>query len=47
LDAMVAAYTAWLAIRNPTEITRLGNRQEGYISLPAPELQEHYEAAAP
>jgi hypothetical protein len=42
LDAMVAAYTAWLAAARPTELTRLGNRQEGYITLPTPELKEKY-----
>lgn len=42
LDALVAAYTAWLAAAKPAEITRVGNKQEGFITLPAPELKEMY-----
>lgn len=42
LDALIAAYTAWLAVFKPGEVTRLGNRQEGYITLPAAELKEKY-----
>ncbi len=42
LDALVAAYTAWLAIVKPFELTRLGNKQEGFITLPAPVLKEKY-----
>lgn len=42
LDALVAAYTGWLAGVKPAEVTCLGNRQEGYLTLPAPELQEKY-----
>ncbi len=42
LDALVAAYTAWLAVVRPLELTRLGNKQEGFITLPAPILKEKY-----
>jgi hypothetical protein len=42
LDALVAAYTAWLAVEKPAELTRLGNKQEGFITLPAPLLKEKY-----
>jgi predicted nuclease with RNAse H fold len=42
LDALVAAYTAWLAAAKPAQLTRLGNKSEGYIMLPGPELKEKY-----
>jgi hypothetical protein len=42
LDALVAAYTAWVALSKPGELTRLGNKQEGYIVLPAGELLANY-----
>jgi hypothetical protein len=42
LDALVAAYTAWLAVKKPVELTRLGNKQEGFITLPTPLLKEKY-----
>jgi hypothetical protein len=42
LDALVAAYTAWMAISKPGEVTRLGNKQEGFIVLPAAELLANY-----
>jgi len=42
LDALVAAYTAWMAFFKPGELTRLGNKQEGYITLPAGELLSNY-----
>lgn len=42
LDALVAAYTAWMAISKPDELTRLGNKQEGFIVLPARELLANY-----
>ncbi len=42
LDALVAAYTAWLSVAKPAEVTRLGNRREGFITLPAATLQEKY-----
>jgi predicted nuclease with RNAse H fold len=42
LDALVAAYTAWWAIKKAGEITRLGNKQEGSITLPGSSLKEKY-----
>ena len=42
LDALAAAYTAWLATEKPTELTRLGNKQEGFIILPTATLKEKY-----
>jgi predicted RNase H-like nuclease len=42
LDALLAAYTAWLAIKKPDEVTQLGNKQEGFITLPAGTLLEQY-----
>lgn len=42
LDALVAAYTAWLAMEKPIELSRLGNKQEGFITLPSPILKEKY-----
>lgn len=48
LDALVAAYTAWMAFSKPGDLTHLGNRQEGYITLPAGELLSTYrDEAAP
>ncbi len=43
LDALVAAYTAWLAGEKATELTRLGADEEGYIHLPTANLKERYE----
>jgi len=34
LDALVAAYTAWLTAERSAEITRVGSEQEGIIYLP-------------
>jgi hypothetical protein len=42
LDALVAAYTAWLAITKPQESMVLGDPKEGQIVLPVPELKERY-----
>ena len=42
LDALVAAYTAWLAAKKPVELTRLGNIKEGFITLPTPVLKPTY-----
>jgi len=42
LDALVAAYTAWWAVEKHDKITRLGNKQEGIITLPSPLLKEKY-----
>lgn len=46
LDALVGAYTAWLAANQADRMTVLGDRAEGQIFLPAPELLDHYPPAA-
>lgn len=42
LDALAAAYTAWLAVRKPEDISMLGDPREGQIVLPAGTLKEKY-----
>jgi hypothetical protein len=42
LDALVAAFTSWVALTRPAELTRLGNQQEGHIVLPVPDLMTSY-----
>jgi hypothetical protein len=42
LDALVAAYTAWLAVLHADKITLLGDPQEGQVVLPADELKSRY-----
>jgi hypothetical protein len=42
LDALVAAYTAWKAIRQARKITLLGDPDEGQIVLPAVGLKKAY-----
>jgi hypothetical protein len=42
LDALLAAYTAWLAWSRPDTVTRLGNQREGYITVPAAHLNDQY-----
>ena len=42
LDALAAAYTAWLAANHPDQITILGDPQEGQIILPAAEIKTQY-----
>lgn len=42
LDALVAAYTAWLAIHKPESITTVGDPKEGVIVLPVEQLKEKY-----
>jgi hypothetical protein len=42
LDALVAAYTAWIGGTKPLEPIQLGNSLEGFITLPASELLEKY-----
>jgi hypothetical protein len=34
LNALIAAYTAWLVINQPQDLTKLGDPQEGLIYLP-------------
>ncbi len=43
LDALIAAYTAWLAAEKPGELTRLGSHPEGFIHLPAAQLKDRYQ----
>lgn len=42
LDALVAAYTAWMAATHPEQVSILGHPEEGQIVLPAPELKRRY-----
>jgi hypothetical protein len=42
LDAMVAAYTAWLAGNEPENISFIGDPREGEIALPAAEILSRY-----
>jgi hypothetical protein len=42
LDALVAAYTAWLAALHPEQVTLLGDPQEGQVVLPGVELKARY-----
>ncbi len=43
LDALVAAYTAWVASEKTAELSRLGAREEGMVYLPVRELKEKYQ----
>lgn len=42
LDALLAAYTAWLTAFKPADVSQLGNRQEGFITLPVSHLNQKY-----
>lgn len=42
LDALVASYTAWIATTRPGQVTKIGDPAEGQITIPTPELKEHY-----
>jgi hypothetical protein len=42
LDALVAAYTAYVAANKPDGILFIGAREEGRIALPVGELKERY-----
>jgi Protein of unknown function (DUF429) len=42
LDALVAAYTAWLVATHPERTTRLGDPEESLVILPAAELKRRY-----
>ncbi len=42
LDALVAAYTVWLAVEKKGKITSVGDHQEGQIVLPVAELKDRY-----
>lgn len=43
LDALVAAYTARAAATQPDQVLLLGDRIEGQIALPVPELKARYQ----
>jgi hypothetical protein len=42
LDALAAAYTAWLAVNKADHISTVGDSKEGVIILPERELKENY-----
>ncbi len=42
LDALVAAYTAFLAGEEPRQVTQVGEQQEGLVTLPVNELKDFY-----
>ena len=42
LDVLVAAYTAWLSVHRPDEVTRVGDEDEGQMVLPVRELKKKY-----
>ena len=42
LDALIAAYTAFLAAREPQKISFVGSVDEGRIVLPVGELKDYY-----
>jgi len=42
LDALVAAYTAWVAANQPDQLILLGHPDEGRVALPCAELMPHY-----
>jgi predicted nuclease with RNAse H fold len=42
LDALIAAYTAYLVGSKPERASQVGDREEGLITLPSPELKDFY-----
>lgn len=42
LDALAAAYTAYLAVHNPERILLIGSEEDGMIALPAGHILEKY-----
>jgi hypothetical protein len=42
LDAMIAAYVAWMAHEKPGDVMRIGDGREGLITLPSQTLKEKY-----
>lgn len=42
LDAIIAAYCAWLAVNKPASTSLIGDSREGQILIPAVELKSHY-----
>ncbi len=47
LDALAAAFTAWLAAERPDEVTLLGDGKEGRLVVPAGLLKEKPHPASP
>jgi predicted nuclease with RNAse H fold len=42
LDTLMAAYLAYCTINCPQDMILIGDKQEGQIALPVPNLKEHY-----
>jgi hypothetical protein len=42
LDALAAAYTAFMAAKHPNQISLIGSPEEGRIVVPVPELKQKY-----
>jgi predicted RNase H-like nuclease len=42
LDALVAAFTAYLTVNQPSEVVWIGDKEEGQIVLPVSGLKEVY-----
>jgi predicted nuclease with RNAse H fold len=42
LDALVAAFTAYLVHQKPARVTQVGDPDEGMITLPVGSLKDHY-----
>ena len=42
LDALVAGYSAWMAINKPDQISMVGDEREGMIFLPESSLKDKY-----
>ena len=42
LDALAAAYTAWMTAKHPAETMQLGAKEDGFMVLPVGELKEGY-----
>lgn len=42
LDALVSAFTAYLVAHKPERVSQVGEREEGYITLPTERLEDFY-----
>lgn len=42
LDALVAAFTAWMVVCHPDQVSLLGDPEEGQVVLPVAELKRRY-----
>ncbi len=42
LDALVAAYTAWMCARHPDQVSAFGDVDEGEITVPVKNLKQRY-----